>query len=84
MQPVFMNSEQQAIIEEIGALDRSFGADATLCHSLSAVANAKALRAKAIAAGLDQRIFYQLTRWISLHETEQSLPEHLRSWHPRP
>jgi len=84
VEPIVVNPEQQAIIEEVKALDARFGADATLFHSLSAITSAKALIEKAVAAGLDQRVFHPLQVWISLHDTEQQLPEHLRSWQPRP
>ncbi|HEX8467913.1 MAG TPA: hypothetical protein VF620_08920 [Allosphingosinicella sp.] len=82
--PLFLSSEQMAIVDEVKALDARFGADETLFHSQSAVASARKLIDKAVAAGLDHRAFYPLQNWISLHEREQDLPEHLRSWKPRP
>lgn len=82
--PLIVSPEQHAIIEEVKALDVRFGADKTLFHSTSAIASAKALIEKAVGAGLDQRAFYPLQGWISLYETEQSMPERLRSWQPKP
>lgn len=82
--PIFVNPEQQAIIEEVKALDARFGADETLFHSVSAIDEAKALIDKALAAELDQRAFHPLQIWISLHDTNQGLPEHQRLWKPRP
>jgi hypothetical protein len=79
-----VSPQQSAIIDEVKALDARFGADKTLFHSTSAIAEAKALIGKAVAAGLDQRVFHPLQIWISLHETDQGLPEHLRMWTPRP
>ncbi|MEV5030964.1 hypothetical protein MRBLMC3_000118 [Sphingobium sp. LMC3-1-1.1] len=81
--PIFINSEQQGIIEEIKALDARFGADRTLFHSLNAIEAAKALIDKAIAVKLDSRFYHPLQIWISLHDAEARLPEHLRSWQPK-
>ena len=84
VEPFRATPEQSAIIDKVKALDARFAADNTLFHSVSAIASAKALIDSAVAAGLDQRFFHPLQVWISLHETEQGLPEHLRSWGPRP
>lgn len=84
VEPIPVSPEQQAIIEQIQALDARFGADKTLFHSVSAIGEAKALIEKAVGSGLDQRVFHPLQTWISLHETEQDMPEHLRAWNPRP
>lgn len=83
VEPIFVNPEQQAIIEEVKALSARFAADETLFHSASAIDKAKVLIDKALAAGLDQRVFHPLQIWISLHDTDQGLPEHLRTWKPR-
>lgn len=82
--PIIANPDQMAIIREVQALDARFGADKTLFHSLSAIEEAKALIDKALAAGLDQRVFHPLQIWISMHDNEQGMPERLRGWTPRP
>lgn len=84
VEPLRVSHEQMAIIDEVKTLDARFGADKTLFHSVSAINEAKALIDKAVAAGLDQRAFHPLQIWISLHETDQGLPERLRLWKPRP
>lgn len=83
-EPLYLSPEQVVIVDEVKALDARFGADKTLFHSQTAVALAEGLIDKAVAAGLDQRVFAPLQIWISMHQTEQDLPEHLRSWKPLP
>lgn len=82
--PLIVSPDQLAVIEEVKAMDARFGADPTSFHSNSAIAAAKALIEKTIDAGLDERIYHPLQIWISLHDNEQSLPEHLRQWQPKP
>lgn len=84
VEPIFVNPEQHDLIKEVQALDARFGEEESLFHSVSAIEEAKALIDKASAVGLDQRVFHPLQIWINLHETEQGLPSHLRSWQPRP
>lgn len=82
--PIYVSPDQEAIIDEVMALDARFGASEKLFHSQTAIASARALIDKAVNAGLDSRVFSPLQTWISLHETEQNMPEHLRSWQPLP
>lgn len=82
--PIFVSPEQEAIINEVVALDKSFANNPKLFHSVTAITMAKGLIEKAVNTGLDERVFHPLQIWISLHETEQSKPEHLRGWQPVP
>lgn len=82
--PIFLTPEQTPILEEIKALDAKFGANPKLHYSVTAINAAKALIDRAVAAGLDQRVFHPLQIWIGLHENEQRMPERLRSWRPLP
>lgn len=80
---IYLSREQEAIFKEVKVLSDRFEADSTLFQSQTAIASAKALIDKAVAAGLDQGAYALLQICISSHETEQDLPEHLRSWKPR-
>lgn len=82
--PIFVSPEQEAIINEVIGLDKSFANNPKLFHSVTAIAMAKGLIEKAVNAGLDERVYHPLQIYISLHETEQSMPERLRGWQPLP
>lgn len=82
--PIIIKPEQAATFEELKALIARFNSDETLFQSTNAIEAAKAMIDKAHDVGLDPALYHPLQISISMHDSEQDMPERLRSWSPKP
>ena len=82
VQVVHLNQEQLALVDRLKAEEQKFIANPALIGSEAAIAAARALIDRAIADKLPEVAFVGIRTMVSLHDTDLSLPEHLRTFKP--
>ncbi len=78
MRAVFLNKDQEAMLERLKAATGSFDDNALLRADEGAIEGARKLIGEAATVGMPEASYVGLQLYVSHFENEMRLPEHLR------